>query len=63
MPLFLEWDQIGQWVNPAVDSKADTGQLLEGLLEGVDPDRIKRHQVGAEVGNVRNNWPGLADPA
>lgn len=63
MPLFLERDQIGQWLNPAVDSKADTGQLLEGLLEGVEPDRIKRYAVGAEVGNVRNNWPGLADPA
>ncbi|PMC98947.1 SOS response-associated peptidase, partial [Brevibacterium paucivorans] len=46
-----------------VDSKADTGHLLEGLVGGVDPDRIKRHEVGAEVGNVRNNWPGLADPA
>lgn len=62
MPLFLSREQIGEWLNPAVDTADDAGQLLERTLAEVDPDSIARYRVGADVGNVRNDRPDLTQP-
>lgn len=58
MPLMLEPDRIGAWLDPTV---ADRGELIS-LLQPAAPGRLEAYPVTTAVGNVANNGPELVAP-
>lgn len=58
MPVILEPDDWDLWLADGVDDP----EILDPLLVPSSPERIAMHPVGPEVGNVRNNGPGLIEP-
>ena len=59
MPLVLPRSAWRRWLDPAV---ADPADLLSAWDEA-DGEHIELRPVGSEVGNYRNNGPGLIAPA
>lgn len=57
MPLMVEPDRWGSWLDP----RTDQDDLL-GLLVPAMPGRLEAYPVSAAVGNVRNNGPELTAP-
>ena len=58
MPVILDRDHFAAWLDPLTPPPA-----LHELLRPCSPERIALHQVGAAVGNVRNDGPELVAPA
>ncbi len=58
MPLMVERDRWGEWLDPRT---SDQGDLLD-LLVPAAPGRLEAFPVSAAVGNVRNNGPELVEP-
>ena len=58
MPLLVERDRWGAWLDPR-SSDADT---LRGLLVPAAPGRLEAYPVGTAVNNVRNNGEELVEP-
>ncbi|MFB9312499.1 SOS response-associated peptidase [Nocardioides plantarum] len=57
MPLMVEPDRWGSWLDP----RTDHDDLLD-LLVPASPGRLEAYPVSTAVGNVRNNGPQLLDP-
>ncbi|WP_134768638.1 SOS response-associated peptidase [Nocardioides sp. 1609] len=57
MPLMVEPDRWGRWLDPTTPPDA-----LLGLLVPAAPGRLEAYPVSAAVGNVRNNGPELIEP-
>jgi putative SOS response-associated peptidase YedK len=55
MPVVLERDSWEYWLDPTVDDRDE----LETLLRPAPVGTLIHHEVGAGVGNVRNNGPEL----
>jgi putative SOS response-associated peptidase YedK len=58
MPVILDRADFAAWFDPLTHATA-----LHELLRPCPPERIALHPVGAAVGNVRNDGPGLVAPA
>ena len=58
MPLLVEPERYGAWLDPAVSDPED----LLSLLVPAAPGRLQAHPVSTEVNNVRNNGPNLVEP-
>lgn len=58
MPLIVEREGYGRWLDPASHS---AGTLLD-LLVPAAPGRLDAFPVSRAVGNVRNNGPELIEP-
>jgi putative SOS response-associated peptidase YedK len=58
MPLLVEPDRFGQWLDP---TKKDKDELLS-LLVPAAPGRLEAYPVSTAVNSVRNNGPELLDP-
>jgi putative SOS response-associated peptidase YedK len=58
MPMFVERERYGAWLDPA-NEDPDT---LRSLLVPATPDRLEAYAVSTEVNNVRNNGPQLLEP-
>jgi putative SOS response-associated peptidase YedK len=58
MPLMVEPDRWGAWLDPEV-SEADD---LLSLLVPAAPGRLEAFPVSTDVNNVRNNGPALVEP-
>ena len=58
MPLLVERDRWGAWLDPR-SSDADT---LRGLLVPAAPGRLEAYPVSTAVNNVRNNGEELVEP-
>jgi putative SOS response-associated peptidase YedK len=58
MPVILDREHFAAWLDPLTPQPA-----LHELLRPCPPERIALHPVGAAVGNVRNDGPGLVAPA
>ncbi len=58
MPLLVEPDRYGAWLDPEVDDV----DLLRGLLVPAAPGRLDAYPVSTAVNNVRNNGPQLLEP-
>jgi putative SOS response-associated peptidase YedK len=58
MPLMVEKDRWGAWLDPSVSAKDD----LLSLLEPAAPGRLEAFPVSTLVSNVRNNGPELVEP-
>ncbi len=58
MPLMVERDRWGAWLDPRT---ADRDDLL-ALLQPAAPGRLEAYPVSPLVSNVRNNGPELIDP-
>jgi putative SOS response-associated peptidase YedK len=58
MPLVVERDRQGDWLDPLV---SDTDRLRE-LLVPAAPGRLEAFPVSTQVNNVRNNGPELLEP-
>lgn len=64
MPIALQPETLGDWLDPRADTKDQAGWLVErvrGEAEAVARNWQLR-AVGPEVGNVRSNHSGLVDP-
>jgi putative SOS response-associated peptidase YedK len=57
MPLMVEPDRWGRWLDPRVSG----GDLLD-LLVPAAPGRLEAYPVATLVNNVRNNGPELLEP-
>jgi putative SOS response-associated peptidase YedK len=57
MPLMVERDRWGEWLDPRVE-----GPDLLDLLVPAAPGSLEAYPVSTLVGNVRNNGPELLDP-
>ncbi|WP_182523873.1 SOS response-associated peptidase [Nocardioides dongkuii] len=57
MPLMVERDRWGQWLDPTASSDS----LLD-LLTPAAPGRLEAYAVSTRVSNVRNNGPDLVEP-
>src|SRR5688572_844884 len=57
MPLMVERDRWGQWLDPTA-----SGQDRLGLLVPAAPGNLEAYPVSPLVSNVRNNGPELLDP-
>jgi putative SOS response-associated peptidase YedK len=57
MPLMVEREQWGSWLDPRTGS----GSLLD-LLTPASPGRLEAYPVSTLVSNVRNNGPELLEP-
>jgi putative SOS response-associated peptidase YedK len=57
MPLLVERERYGDWLDPA-QNDLDT---LPGLLVPAAPGRLTAYPVSTEVNNVRNNGPQLVE--
>lgn len=61
MPVFLDVDHADAWLDTDLDEPRD---VLDAALD--DAPRVAEsfawHEVGAAVGNVRNDWAHLIDP-
>ncbi|MEO5853259.1 MAG: SOS response-associated peptidase [Nocardioides sp.] len=58
MPLMVERDRWGAWLDPAPAAADD----LLGLLQPAAPGSLDAYPVATLVNNVRNNGPELLDP-
>lgn len=58
MPLMVERERWGQWLDPTA---AEHGSLLD-LLVPAAPGRLEAYPVSTLVSNVRNNGPELLEP-
>ena len=58
MPLMVERDRWGQWLDPSVSGRDD----LLSLLVPAAPGRLEAFPVSTDVNNVRNNGPALVEP-
>ena len=58
MPLLVEPERYGAWLDPTVSDPED----LLSLLVPAAPGRLQAHPVSTEVNNVRNNGPNLVEP-
>jgi putative SOS response-associated peptidase YedK len=58
MPLTVERDRWGQWLDPTLSDRDD----LLGLLVPAAPGRLEAYPVSTAVSNVRNNGPELVEP-
>ena len=58
MPLMVERERWGAWLDPAVSEKDD----LLGLLVPAAPGQLEAYPVATLVSNVRNNGPELVEP-
>jgi putative SOS response-associated peptidase YedK len=61
MPLFLDEDHADAWLDPSTDN---VGDVLDAAIDAAPlmADTLEAYEVGSDVGNVRNNHPGLIDP-
>jgi len=57
MPVVLEGDVLEEWLDPANHDKPE----LESLLVPSPAGTLAHRAVGREVGNVRNDGPGLIE--
>lgn len=58
MPLLVEKERYGEWLDP---QRTDPDEL-RGLLVPAAPGRLTAVPVSTEVNNVRNNGPHLVEP-
>jgi putative SOS response-associated peptidase YedK len=58
MPLLVERDKYGAWLDP---TQSDP-ELLSGLLVPAAPGRLQAYPVSTMVNNVKNNGPELVEP-
>jgi putative SOS response-associated peptidase YedK len=58
MPMMVERDRWGAWLDPTVSSRDD----LLSLLVPAAPGRLEAFPVSTDVNNVRNNGPELVEP-
>ncbi|HEX6246854.1 MAG TPA: SOS response-associated peptidase [Nocardioidaceae bacterium] len=58
MPLLVEREKYGAWLDPTVSDH----ELLHGLLVPAAPGRLEAYPVSTRVNNVRNNGPELVEP-
>ena len=58
MPMLVERDRWGDWLDPERTSTED----LEGLLVPAAPGRLEAYPVSTAVNAVRNNGPELLEP-
>jgi putative SOS response-associated peptidase YedK len=58
MPLRVERDRYGAWLDPSVEDADE----LQSLLVPAAPGRLTAYPVSTEVNNVRNNTPHLVEP-
>jgi putative SOS response-associated peptidase YedK len=58
MPLLVEQERYGAWLDPTVSTAED----LKKLLVPAAPGRLEAYPVSTEVNNVRNNGAQLLDP-
>jgi putative SOS response-associated peptidase YedK len=58
MPLMVERDRWGAWLDPDVSGRDD----LLSLLVPAAPGRLEAFPVSTDVNNVRNNGPALVEP-
>ncbi len=58
MPLLVERDKYGAWLDP---TQSDP-ELLSGLLVPAAPGRLEAYPVSTMVNNVKNNGPELVEP-
>ena len=58
MPLMVERERWGQWLDPTVEEQ---GSLLD-LLVPAAPGSLEAYPVSTLVSNVRNNGPELVEP-
>ena len=61
MPVFLEAGLIDEWLDP---SSEGSEELLEEVSQGAVEvaESVEFYEVDRAVGNVRNNFPELAEP-
>ncbi|MDH6116455.1 putative SOS response-associated peptidase YedK [Kitasatospora sp. GAS204A] len=59
MPLFLQRETFDDWLDPGLDD----AEHARSLLVAPAPGLLKATPVGSAVGNIRNNHPGLTEPA
>ncbi len=58
MPLLVERDRYGQWLDPTRDDPEE----LTSLLVPAAPGRLAAYPVSTDVNNVRNNGAHLVEP-
>jgi putative SOS response-associated peptidase YedK len=58
MPLMVERDRWGAWLDPRASARDD----LLSLLVPAAPGRLEAFPVSTDVNNVRNNGPSLVEP-
>jgi putative SOS response-associated peptidase YedK len=58
MPLMVERDRWGAWLDPTVSGRDD----LLSLLVPAAPGQLEAFPVSRDVNNVRNNGPELVEP-
>ena len=58
MPLMVERDRWGAWLDPTVSGRDD----LLSLLVPAAPGRLEAYPVSRDVNNVKNNGPSLVEP-
>lgn len=58
MPLMVETDRWGAWLDPATTAPEQVNSLLVPAAPGL----LDAHPVSKAVGNVANNGPGLVEP-
>ena len=58
MPLLVEKERYGAWLDPTVSTPDD----LLSLLVPAAPGRLQAYPVTTEVNNVKNNGPSLLEP-
>ncbi len=58
MPLLVEPERYGAWLDPAVSDP----ETLRDLLVPAAPGRLEAYPVTTQVNNVRNNGPELLEP-
>ncbi|MFV1883353.1 MAG: SOS response-associated peptidase [Balneola sp.] len=58
MPAFLHPSEFDDWLNPDKEEP-----VLLDMLQPFPDDSLSEHIVSKEVGNVKNNHPGLINPA
>lgn len=58
MPLLVDRDRWGQWLDPRINEPGDVLPLLQPAA----PGQLSAYPVSAAVGNVRNNSPELIEP-
>ncbi len=61
MPVFLDSDLVEEWLDPQSEG---TQELVDQVAAGGAEvaQRVEFHEVGTEVGSVRNNGRELAEP-
>jgi len=58
IPVIIEADRWGDWLDPQLDDPNEVSQLLVAA----DPRLLDRHRVSDQVNSVRNNGAELLDP-